>query len=179
MMKNLKRKFNVGVVAASSAILLGLVAFSASHVSITTARADDEAAVRDALMKNALAFEKNDVAMASQVWANDDSLSVFENGRANLGWTDFRDHHLAPEMSGMKNTKYNFADMKVHLAGKTAWTTFKYSISADVVDNGQTRHVDRGGLGTAVLEERSGQWRIVHWHSSAPRRPATAPSPTP
>jgi ketosteroid isomerase-like protein len=178
-MKNLQSRLMLSFVTTGVAILIGLLAVSTSYKSIATARADDEAAVRDALMKNALSFEKNDVAMASQVWVNDDSLTVFENGRANIGWTDFRDHHLAPEMGGMKNTKYSFADMKIHLAGKTAWATFKYSISADVVDNGQTRHVDRGGLGTAVLEERSGQWRIVHWHSSAPRRPATAPSPTP
>jgi ketosteroid isomerase-like protein len=178
-MKNLKSRLNLGVVTASVAILLGLVTVSASYKSIATARADDEAAVRDALMKNALSFEKNDVAMAAQVWANDESLTVFENGRANLGWADFRDHHLVPEMSEMKNTKYSFADIKIHLAGKTAWATFKYTISADVADNGQTRHVDHGALGTAVFEERGGQWRIVHWHSSAPRRPAAAPSPTP
>ena len=38
-----------------------------------TAHADDEAAVREALVKTALSFEKNDLAMASQVWANDES----------------------------------------------------------------------------------------------------------
>jgi ketosteroid isomerase-like protein len=178
-MKTLKSRLTFSFVTTGIAILLGLLALSTSYKSLATARAGDEAAVRDTLMKNALSFEKNDLAIASQVWANDESLTVFENGRANIGWADFRDHHLAPEMSGMKNTKYSFADMKIHLAGKTAWATFKYSISADVVDNGQTRHVDRGGLGTAVLEERNGQWRIVHWHSSAPRRPATAPTPTP
>src|SRR2546427_8550140 len=151
VMKTWKSRLMLSFVTMGAAILLGVLAFSTSHKSIATARADDEAAVRDALMKNALSFEKNDMAMASQVWANDESLMVFENGRANIGWADFRDHHLGPEMSGMKNTKYSFADMKIHLAGKTAWATFKYSISADVVDNGQTRHVDRGGLGTAVL----------------------------
>jgi hypothetical protein len=81
-------------------------------------------------------------------------------------------------MAGMKNTKYALADIKIHLAGKTAWATFKYTISADVMSNGQQRHVDGGGLATAVLENRDGQWRIVHWHSSAPRRtPAAAPTP--
>jgi len=59
---------------------------------------DDEAAVRDALMKSALSFEKNDLAMASRVWANDESLTVFESGHANYGWADYRDHHLVPEM---------------------------------------------------------------------------------
>ncbi|PYS58792.1 MAG: hypothetical protein DMF74_22830 [Acidobacteria bacterium] len=178
-MKNVKSRFMLSFVTMGVAVLLGLLTVTTSYKSIATARADDEAAVRDALMKHAHSFEKNDAAMAAQVWANDESVTVFENGRANLGWADFRDHHLVPEMSEMKNTKYTFADMKIHLAGKTAWATFKYAISADVADSGQTRHVDRGGLGTAVLEERGGQWRIVHWHSSAPRRPASAPSPSP
>lgn len=143
-----------------------------------TAHADDEGAVREALMKSALSFEKNDIAMASQVWANDESLTVFESGHANYGWADYRDHHLVPEMGEMKNTKYGFTDIRVHLAGKTAWATFKYTISADVPDNGKMRHVEGGGLGTAVLEERNGRWQIVHWHSSSPRR-APAPPATP
>jgi hypothetical protein len=114
--------------------------------------------------------------MASQVWVNDESLTIFESGHANYGWADYRDHHLVPEMGEMKNTKYAFSDIKIHLAGKTAWATLKYTISADVTDNGKLRHVDSSGLGTAVLENRDGQWRIVHWHSSAPRRAPTSRS---
>jgi ketosteroid isomerase-like protein len=162
-------------------MLVALAVISATLLIVRQtahARDNDEAAVRDALMKSAASFEKNDLAMASQVWANDESLTVFESGHANYGWTDYRDHHLVPEMGEMKNTKYALTDIKIHLSGKTAWATFKYTISADVPDNGKTRHVDGGGLGTAVLEQRDGRWQIVHWHSSAPRR-APAPSATP
>lgn len=163
---------------ATAAVLVGLLAFTASHKAAE--RADDEAAVRDALMKSATSFEKNDIAMASQVWANDESLTVFESGHANYGWADYRDHHLVPEMGEMKNTKYAFSDIKINLAGKTAWATFKYTISADVGEPGKSRHVDGAGLGTAVLEQRDGRWQIVHWHSSAPRRaPAPSASPKP
>jgi ketosteroid isomerase-like protein len=144
------------------------------------AQANDEAAVRAVLLSSASSFEKNDVATATKVWANDESLTVFEQGHANYGWADYRDHHLVPEMGEMKNTKYVFSDIKIHLAGKTAWATFKYTISADVTDTGRMRHVDGSGLGTAVLEERNGRWQIVHWHSSAPRRtPAAASTPKP
>ncbi|MDQ3181251.1 MAG: nuclear transport factor 2 family protein [Acidobacteriota bacterium] len=62
--------------------------------------------------------------------------------------------------------------MKVKTSGNLALATFKYTLSADI----GARHIDSGGLGTAVLEKRGGRWQIVHWHSSAPRR---APSPTP
>jgi|SRR5713226_2781274 len=173
----MNKKLQVGIAAAIVTVVVGLV--FASPRQMATANADDEAAVRDALMKSALSFEKNDIAMATQVWVNDESLTVFESGHANYGWADYRDHHLVPEMGEMKNTKYGFSDIRVHLAGKTAWATLKYTISADVPDNGKTRHVDGSGLGTAVLELRDGQWRILHWHSSAPRRAAPAPSPKP
>ncbi len=162
----------------SSVLILAVVGCFA-FPQTSSAHADDEAAVRDALMKSASSFEKNDMATATQVWANDESLTVFEQGHANYGWKDYRDNHLGPEMREMKNTKYAFSDIKIHLAGKTAWATLKYTISADVTDNGKQRHVDGAGLGTAVLEQRDGHWRIVHWHSSAPRRaPAAAPTPS-
>src|SRR5713226_4721772 len=174
----MNKKLQVGIAAAIVTVVVGLV--FASPRQMATANADDEAAVRDALMKSALSFEKNDIAMATQVWVNDESLTVFESGHANYGWADYRDHHLVPEMGEMKNTKYAFTDMKIHLAGKTAWATLKYTISADVGEPGKTRNVDGGGLGTAGLEQRDGQWRIVHWHSSAPRRaPAAAPPKNP
>src|SRR6266404_4737412 len=161
------------------ALSIGLVMLAGLYVKTgNAAQGDEEAAVRDVLMKSALSFEKNDLAMASRVWANDESLTVFESGHANYGWADYRDHHLVPEMGEMKNTTYTFSDVKIHVAGNTAWATLKYTVSADVMDNGKTQHVDGGGLGTAILEKRSDGWRIVHWHSSAPRR-APAPAATP
>jgi hypothetical protein len=63
---------------------------------------DDEKAVRDVLMRGATSFEKNDTAEATKVWVNDESLTVFESGHANYGWTDYRDHHLFPEMRECK-----------------------------------------------------------------------------
>ena len=179
-MKNLGRKRGLIVAMASEVVLVSLVAFAASHESTVTAQGNDEAAVRDTLLQSASSFEKNDIATATKVWANDESVTVFESGHANYGWADYRDHHLAPEMAEMKNTKYSFSDMKIHVSGNTAWATMKYSIAADVGEAGKTRHVEGAGLATAVLEKRDGQWRIVHWHSSAPRRaPAATPSPKP
>src|SRR5438067_1915217 len=177
-MKNIRRKLGLTAAMASVIVLVGLVAFVANSKSTAAAQGSDEVAVREALLRSASSFAKNDIAEATRVWANDESLTIFESGHANYGWADYRDHHLVPEMGEMKNTKYEFSDIKIHLAGNTAWATLKYTIVADVTDNGKTRHVEGGGLGTAILEKRNGQWRIVHWHSSAPRRaPAATPSP--
>lgn len=155
-------------------ITIGIVAINATSVF---AAQNDEAAVRDVLLRSASSFAKNDIAEATKVWANDESLTIYESGHANYGWADYRDHHLVPEMGEMKNTKYEFSDIKIHLAGNIAWATLKYTISADVMENGKTRHVDGGGLGTAILEKRNDGWRIVHWHSSAPRRAPSNPAP--
>lgn len=150
-------------------VMVAAVGSALGQVSMT--RTNDVEAVRDVLLKSALSFEKNDRALATKVWANDESLTVFEQGHANYGWADYRDHHLFPEMSEVKNAKYSLGDIKVRLAGETAWATFTYTISGDVTEEGKTRHTAGAGLGTAILEKRRGRWQIVHWHSSAPRRP--------
>ena len=124
------------------------------------------------LVLNAAAFAKNDMATMTKIWATDESLTIFESGHANYGWTDYRDNHLGPEMKEMKNTKYEFADIRAKVAGQMAYATMKYTISGD----SDGKHFDSAGLATAVLEKSGGKWRIVHWHSSAPRR---QPSPTP
>lgn len=163
-------------------VVLSIALVTAGHAAggMAYARADDEAAVKEALIRSTTSFEKNNLTAATQVWSNDEALTVFEQGHANYGWKDYRDNHLAPEMAEMKNTKYALSDIRIHLAGKTAWATFNYTIAADVMENGKQRHVDGGGLGTAILEKREGRWKIVHWHSSAPRRaPASVPAKNP
>jgi len=173
-MEQPKGRFNRRAVLVLLAFLSLAIGSSPVFWEKAAAHDNDEAAVREVLLKSALGFEKNDMALVSKAWANDESVTVFESGHANYGWTDYRDHHLGPEMKEMKNTKYTLSDIKIKLAGNTAWATFKYAISADI----GTRHVDGAGLGTAVLEKRGEDWRIVHWHSSAPRRaPVPAASP--
>ncbi len=171
-MRNSVRWFNSRKVAAFAAAVI--LAIGAGIFYRTTQAAHDPAEhVREVLVQSTTAFERGDMATLNKVWANDESLTVFEQGHANYGWADYRDNHLMPEMKEMKNMKYTLSDIRVKVAGMTAWATFKYAISADV----DGRHVDGGGLGTAILESRNGQWQIVHWHSSAPRRAPTAQPP--
>jgi len=161
---------------AALAVVIGAGAIAFSLNETVSAQTDEVKAVTDVMTREALAIEQGDLAALDKIWANSDDVTVFESGHANYGWTDYRNTHLAPELKEFKNTKYSFSDMKVKVDGKTAWATFKYSLAAEM----GTRKVESGGLGTAVLEKREGKWRIVHWHSSAPRRaPAPAASPTP
>ena len=158
-------------------IIIALVVILAAGVTVAlhravSARDDNEKAVRDVLVQEAGAFEKGDVEVLNKMWANDEWVSVFESGGADIGWANYRDDHLIPEMKELKNTKHTLSDIKVRVAGKTAWATFKYSLAGDLKE----RRIDVNGLGTAVLEERNGRWLIVHRHTSARRR---APSPAP
>ena len=166
----MSRKIILGFMslAVFSALALTLIWFSP-----VSAQTSEEKAVREVLTKNTTAFAQNDLATLDKIWANDESVIVIENGHANYGWTDYRNHHLAPEMKEIKNTKYSSSDVKIKIDGKTAWATFKYTISGD----SEGKHFDGSGLGTAILEKRGGDWKIVHWHSSAPRRqPSSSPT---
>ena len=141
-------------------------------VPATTAVANANDPVAAVLRRNAQGFETGDLAMLNTLWAADEGVTVFESGGANYGWADYRDHHLKPELEEMKNVKYQLSDIKTRVSGNTAWATFKYSLSADLKE----RHVDANGLGTAVLEKRGNDWKIVHWHTSARRRAPAQPA---
>ncbi|MBI4445557.1 MAG: nuclear transport factor 2 family protein [Acidobacteria bacterium] len=145
-------------------LLLSLISLPIRGTAAASPAEEEE--VRETLHKSALGFEQNDIGALSQVWATDESLTVFENGSADYGWTQYRDHHLIPEMAEMKNTRYKLTDIRPRVFGTTAWATFKYSITADF----KGRHIEGEGLGTDVLEKQKGKWRIVHWNSCATRR---------
>lgn len=167
---------NIGKYFAAALALSIAVALYGFDVSAHVfAQTNEVKAVTDVLTLEAAAVEKGDLAALDKLWANDETVTVFESGHANYGWSDYRNNHLAPELKEFKNTKYAFSDLKVKVDGKTAWATFKYSLAAEI----GTRKIESGGLGTAVLEKREGQWRIVHWHSSAPRRSPQPAQPAP
>ena len=160
----------IWVVVLVFAVVAAIVGFNFD--GDVSAQTNEVKAVTDVLTKEAQAVEKGDLAALDKIWANTEDVTVFESGHANYGWNDYRNSHLAPELKEFKNTKYTFSDLKVKVDGKTAWATFKYKLTAEI----EARKIESGGLATAILEKRDGKWRIVHWHSSAPRR---APSPTP
>lgn len=173
-MKKRTKKLDIRVVVVV-AVVLGLFATGAFRRT-ASAQGGNEKAVIEVLQQEAAAFEKGDVEALNKFWANDEWVSIFESGGADIGWANYRDHHLIPEMKELKNTKHTLSDIRVRVAGKTAWATFKYSLAGDIKE----RHIDVNGLGTAVLEERNGRWLIVHRHTSARRRaPAPAPTPSP
>lgn len=120
-------------------------------------------AIEAVLNGNAEAFEKGDFAKLEQLWSNSSNLTVFEGGYVNRGWIDYRDNHLKPEISELKDVKYSLSNIEPHIEGSTAWAIFDYTISGKT-DKGVA--FQGQGLGTAILEKQEDKWRIVHWHSS-------------
>ncbi len=142
-MKNRIKSFDTRIIVLVLALATGATFAVRQAVS---ANDDNEKAVRKVLEQEAAAFEKGDVEALNKFWANDEWVSVFESGGADIGWANYRDHHLIPEMKELKNTKHTLSDIRVRVAGKTAWATFKYSLAGDLKE----RRIDVNGLGTAV-----------------------------
>ena len=60
-----------------------------------------DAAVVAQLNASAHAFEAHDLAALGKTFVNDDSLTIFEGGKINKGWLDYRDNHIKPELVGI------------------------------------------------------------------------------
>ena len=121
------------------------------------------------------AAERGDLLALDSLYAGD-SLTVVEGAGINRGWADYRDHHLGPEVKVMKNFQYRPMDIEVHVIGATAWTTFRYTLKADM--NG--RSIDNVGRGTAILIRRGtatdGRWVVRHIQTSSRARRASDPA---
>ncbi len=116
--------------------------------------------VMDAIV---VAFETGDVGSLDTIFH--DSVTVYEGGSVDKGWTKYRDEHLVPEMRALADRRLQFDDVRVRLAGNTAWTTCSYTLSA--VRDGEQLSVS--GLSTMVFQKLAGRWRLVHWHTSVSR----------
>jgi len=103
---------------------------------------------------------KDLAAMEPYVLTDGEDFTIFEGKGTNIGWADYRDNHLAPELAGkdLVFTKYNFINFKTSVSGDLAAVTF--SIDAAYTYKGKdTSHL---GHGTAILKKINGQWKIAH-----------------
>lgn len=157
-------------------LLTGLLLLWSSAALATTAPAqhadsaakETETAVRATLEAVFDAAERADLAALDTLYAGD-SLTVVEGAGINRGWTDYRDHHLAPELKEFENFRYRPHDIEVHVSGDLAWAIFRYSIQARMGE----RTIDNVGRGTAILEREGGRWVVRHTQTaSRPRRPS-------
>ncbi|WP_310572040.1 nuclear transport factor 2 family protein [Gemmatimonas sp.] len=166
---------------ATVLLVLTAVLSSVTHAQRATGTAapapqNDTAGATATLRALFAAAERNDMKALDTLYAGD-SLTVVEGAGINRGWTDYRDHHLAPEMKEMKNFHYRPVDIEMHVSGNTAWALYRYNLKGEM----GTRTLDNVGRGTAILERRgsgaSARWVVRHTQtSSRARRPSDPPA---
>ena len=76
--------------------ILALAVLTLFVISSSASPQDDARSVREVLIQSATGFEKGDMAALEKLWANDESVTVFESGHANYGWADYRDQSSWP-----------------------------------------------------------------------------------
>lgn len=138
-----------------------------------TPQSPDAQRVKGTIVALFAAAERNDLAALDTLYAGD-SLLVIEGAGINRGWSDYRDHHLAPELKEFKNFKYRPFEIEVRVSGDIAWVIYRYALSADMTE----RNADVVGRGTAILERRGEKWVVrLSQTASRNRRPTDPPMP--
>ena len=146
---------------------------TAAHAQDGRRLTRDEESVRAAVVALFSAAERKDLVALDTLYAGE-QLTVVEGAGINRGWTDYRDHHLAPELKAFSEFKYRPFEIEPHVHGDVGWVIFRYALQATMPE----RAVDVVGRGTAVLERRGGRWIVRHTQTSGrARRNGDPPMP--
>lgn len=132
------------------------------------ATAEDSANVRAVILTLAREVERGDLVALEGIF--DPNVVVFESGRVNRGWADYRDHHLAPELAAFTERTLRFANLDLRISNGIA------SVACDFQFDGRSAEgpISVSGVATFLLERTAGVWRIVHLHTStAPVSPGS------
>ena len=123
---------------------------------------DQSAAVTETLKKYAAAVQSKSVAEVEKYVVTTDAFTIFEGSHTNLGWADYRDNHLGPELKEFNSIQYQYRDIKSHAENGIGFATFKYHIAVSM----ESRDIEVDGLGTAILVNTGQGWKIQHMHTS-------------
>ncbi len=140
----------------------GAIVLSASSAVAQT----DEQAIAATVEAVFAAGERADYAALDTLYAGED-LTIIEGAGIDRGWTEYRDHHLKPELEAFKSFVYRPYEIEVYAVGSLAYAIFRYDLKIELED----RTVDNVGRGTAILEQRGERWVVRHMQTtSRPRR---------
>ena len=138
-------------------------------VAAVQAGAGDAASIEAWLKGYDAAFIAKDLAKLATFYHPD--VTIYEGTGINIGWADYRDRHLGPELKAFENLEFSHTDTKVTMmpGGESAYATSRYTIKARMGE----RMLDSEGLETLMLVRTPEGWKIRHSHtSSRARRPA-------
>ncbi len=161
-MQQIVRVF-VGAIALSLATGVPYSNFLMAQEAPVEGKAQAVAATIEAVFA---ATEAADYAALDTLFAGD-SLTIIEGAGIDRGWSDYRDHHLRPELDAFRSLLYRPYEIEAHVFQERAWAIFRFDLKIDL----ENRTVDNVGRGTAILERRGGRWVLRHMQTtSRPRR---------
>ncbi len=127
--------------------------------------ASDEEAIVSTIEAVFSATERADFASLDALYAGAD-LTIIEGAGINRGWTEYRDHHLKPELESFQSLVYRAYEIEPHVEGELAWAIYRYELKVDL----EEREIDNLGRGTAILEKRNGRWVVRHMQTASRAR---------
>lgn len=143
-----------------AAVLLAAVAAVAAEKKPSA-----EEAVRQTLAAYRQAMEARDVEKLAAVLAED--VVVVEGVHKNVGWVDYRDNHIGPEMKEWKS--FRFTEPKighVSVAGDRAAALQEGGVVIELVEKTVTLRTAE----TFMLRREGDKWKIAHIHMSASKK---------
>lgn len=134
----------------------------------TRAPGDPHKAVRDLVHRNSGALVGGDLHALEEVWAQDD-VALYEDEIARHGWREVANHTLRRKLDGRSLLDLRVSNIKTHITRRAAWSTFMVDLTEETPD-GRRR---ASGVGSAILELRGADWKLLHWHVSTTDRSPT------
>lgn len=131
--------------------------------------ASDEEQIESILQKYATSVDNADVALASEIWSHDSSVTfIFPLGTAH-GFEQIKDMVYIGVMRNMFSKRELILHLPViHVYADAAWSEMTWTFHATKNDG---LAITTEGRETQVYHKEQGVWRIVHVHYSGPPVP--------
>jgi ketosteroid isomerase-like protein len=113
------------------------------------------------------AMDASDLDAAEALFAT--SSSIFETGGVEGSWSEYRSHHLGPEIDAIKvfSTELGDAEHSSSEDGSMAFVAWPIQYHIELQDG---RKIDSNGTVTFVLTHENDDYRIRHLHWSSRRK---------
>jgi hypothetical protein len=146
------------IAATSTALAMSLALSSGAW-------AGDNEDIMDVLEGYSGGLAQEEVSIAEAfVLVSGDEFTIFEGSGQDIGWANYRDHHLAPEFAAEHVTfhVYDWSNYTIEVDETLAFATFDIRMEYEV--RGEAR--ERDAHGTALLVRSDDGWKIRHLHTS-------------
>ena len=158
------RNLVITILAVTS---LGAALPAGGHGPTHTAT-DPYKAIRDLVQRNADALVRGDLRLLEEIWAQND-VALYEDDIVRTGWREVANHTFRRKLDARPLVALRVSAIKTQINRRTAWSTFKVDLTEEI--SGKPRRAS--GVGSAIVEMRGGDWKLLHWHVSTSERTAT------